>query len=387
MGLNISRLLSLPESRSTFLWGPRKSGKSTWLKRTFPNAWLIDLLRSDVFADYLARPALLREECLGKALEPGSLVILDEIQKIPALLDEVHWLIENLGVRFILTGSSARKLRRGQSNLLGGRAARRELKPLCMQEILPAPLELGNIMRRGLLPSHYLSADPDDQLRSYVGDYLKEEIAAEAVVQNLPAFSAFLRTAAVCNGELLNYQNVARDVGVSAKVVSSYFTILEDTLLGFRLSAWRRAAQRRLIQTDKFYLFDVGVANWLCRRRPSPGTPEFGKSFEHLVLMELLAFRAYQSLDLEFYYWRTASGLEVDFLVDDRRVAIEVKSSQRVHSSDLAGLTALSDDGPVGTRIIVALTSHPQLLSDRAGPVRVLPFLQFVAELWSGSLL
>ena len=390
MGRNITRLLSLPANRSTFLWGPRKSGKSTWLRHSLSEAWIIDLLQSDVFADYLSRPALLREQCLGKRLQPGSLVVLDEVQKLPALLDEVHWLIENCGLRFILTGSSARKMRRGQSNLLGGRAARRELKPLCMKEILPVELDgpsIEKIMRSGLLPSHYLSEDPEDELRSYVGDYLKEEIAAESVVQNLPAFSAFLRTAAICNGELLNYQNVARDVGVSAKVVSSYFTILEDTLLGYRLNPWRRAGSRRLIQTDKFYLFDVGVANWLCRRRPTTGTPEFGKSFEHLVLMELLAFRAYRSLDLEICFWRTASGLEVDFLVDDRRLAIEVKSSHRVHVSDLSGLSALSDEGPVGERIVVALVTQPLLLTDRAGTVRVLPFSQFVAELWSGALL
>jgi len=247
--------------------------------------------------------------------------------------------------------------------------------------------DLERVMVSGLLPPHFLSLDPLEDLRAYVSDYLREEIIAEGLVSNLPAFSEFLRVAALTSSELLNYTNVAREVGVSAKVVRGYFEILEDTLLGYRLRPWTRSTRRRLIQTEKFYLFDVGVTNYLTRRTPRIGTPEFGKSFEHYIFMELLAYRAYRTPELDIRYWRTSTGREVDFLLDDRALAIEVKASARVHEAELKSLTALAEDGSVKRRIVVSLETHPREVRDHCGLVVILPWRDFLSQLWSGALL
>lgn len=387
MSTIIQRELRLPDLKRTsvFLWGPRKTGKSYWIRRHLAGAPLIDLLQTDTFAEYASRPAILRERFgeRGAWARRGPIVI-DEIQKVPALLDEVHWLMENKHLTFLLTGSSARKLRRGHANLLAGRARRREMMPLCFPEI--PELNLQEIMISGLLPPHFLSSAPRDDLRGYVADYLKEEIAIEARVSNLPAFSEFLRVAALTSSELLNYVNVAREVGVSAKVVRGYFEILEDTLLGVRLAPWTRSRNRRMIQAEKFYLFDVGVANYLARRTPQMGTPEFGKSLEHYVLMELRAYRSYRMPELEIRYWRSSTGREVDFILDDKAVAIEVKASARVPNVEIAGLSTLAEDGPVGRRLMVCLESRPRVVRDRHGNVTFLPWRDFLRQLWSGDL-
>jgi predicted AAA+ superfamily ATPase len=383
----VSRVLALPDlaRHSVFLWGPRRTGKSFWIRQHLPGAPLVDLLQTDTFAEYASRPSLLRER-YATPTAPGRRgpIVIDEIQKVPALLDEVHWLIENRRMTFLLTGSSARKLRRGHANLLAGRARRRELRPLCFPEI--DRLDLEQAVVSGLLPPHFLSDDPTDDIRSYVNDYLKEEIVAEGLAVDLPAFSDFLRVAALTSSELLNYTNVAREVGVSAKVIRGYFDLLEDTLLGTRIAPWTKSRNRRLIVTPKFYLFDVGIANYLARRQPKPGTPEFGKSVEHLVLMELLAYRAYRALDLEIRYWRTSTGQEVDFLLNDREVAIEVKASARIVDLAIRSLTSLAEDGPVRRRIVVCLERQPRELSDRHGRVRILPMHAFLSELWAGKL-
>ncbi len=378
MGKIVRRLLELdlPRGRSAFLWGPRQVGKSHWLRERFAatDARFIDLLQTDVFADYASRPALLRER------HDGRLTIIDEVQKLPALLDEVHWLIENRKASFILTGSSARKLRRGHANLLAGRARRHELGPLCLPEIGSFTLEA--VLASGLLPPHFLSADPEADLRGYVADYLKEEIAAEAAVRNLPAFAAFLRAAALTNAELLNFANVARDCGVSAKIAQGYFEILEDTLLGARLAPWRRSKRRRLIQTDKFYFFDVGVANHLAGRRPRIGTPDFGKAFEHYVHMELSNYRRYRAPDLDLSYWRTSTGREVDFILGDMAAAVECKGSRKVHGPDLGGLRALGEEQHVGRRIVVCLETEPR----RVEGIEILPWRRFLEQLWAGEV-
>jgi uncharacterized protein len=231
--LKRSLAIDLPPKRSAFLWGPRKAGKTFWLRQTYPQHVRIDLLQTDVFGEYAARPALLRE----RYQDHQEMVVIDEVQMVPELLNEVHWLIENRGLSFLMTGSSARKVRRRHANLLGGRAWRYTMHPLTLLETEGFNLEA--VMVSGLLPPHFLSPDPIRDLRSYVADYLKEEIAAEAAVQSIPAFAEFLRVAALTNGELLNYTNVAREAGVSAKVVRGYFQILEDTLLGFRVTPWR----------------------------------------------------------------------------------------------------------------------------------------------------
>lgn len=375
----VSRLLDikLPAGRSAFLWGPRQVGKTTWLRHRYgaSDARFIDLLQTDVFADYAARPALLRER------HEGRLTIIDEIQKLPALLDEVHWLIENRRASFILTGSSARKLRRGHANLLAGRARRYELGPLSLREVEGFDLEA--VLASGLLPPHFLSEEPQADLRAYVADYLKEEIAAEAAVRNLPAFVEFLRATALTNAELVNNANVARDCGVSAKVVQGYFEILDDTLLGWRLPAWRKTRKRRLIQTDKFYFFDVGVANYLARRRPLQGTPDFGKSFEHYIGMELANYRRYREPDLDLAYWRTSTGREVDFVLGDMRAAIECKGAPRVDARDLAGLRALAGEQRTRRRIVVCLEREPRRTDDG---IEILPWRIFLDRLWEGGI-
>ena len=331
-----------------------------------------------MFGEYASRPALLRER-YGSA-SPQRIVI-DEVQKLPALLDEVHWLIERVGRSFLLTGSSARKLRRGHANLLAGRAWTRSMLPLCAGEL--PNLEFERALRAWLLPPHYLSEQPIEELRAYIGDYLREEIAGEALVRNVPAFAEFLRVAALTGSELLNYANVALESGVSAKVVRTYFEILEDTWLGFRLAPWQRKTRRRLIETEKFYLFDVGVSNFLAGRDPRHGSSDFGKAFEHLVLMELRAWQAYRSPDTPLRFWRTAGGAEVDFIVGDLDLAIEVKSSQRVHEGDLRGLKTLAEEQRVRRSLIVSLEREPRRIADG---VESLPWRVFTEKLWSGEL-
>jgi predicted AAA+ superfamily ATPase len=379
--MNIKKRLlniQLPPGKSAFLWGPRKVGKSYWIRQHLKDAVVINLLKTDVFADYISRPSLLRE----RYADNKNLIVIDEIQKVPDLLDEVHYLIEEKQCAFLLTGSSPRKLRRGHANLLGGRAWRYTMTPLTYNEI--SNFDLEKIMSTGLLPPHITSTDPKQDLRAYIADYLKEEIVAEAVVQNIPAFSDFLRIAAVTNGELLNYSNVARETGVSAKVVRNYFQILEDTLLGFRLQPWRNSKDRRLIDTEKFYLFDVGVANYLTGRTPEPFTPEFGKSFQHYILMELKAYQAYRNPELILHYWRTSTGQEVDFILGDMEVAIEIKSSKRVHETDTKNLMALDASHQPKRLILVSLESEPKKLKEN---IECLPWKVFLDALWAGEVI
>ncbi|MEE8399500.1 MAG: ATP-binding protein [Desulfobacterales bacterium] len=369
--------LQLPAGRSAFLWGPRKAGKTHWIKRHFGDEIIIDLLKTDVFADYATQPSLLRERYQGLK----GRIVIDEIQMVPDLLNEIHWMIENTDASFLMTGSSARKLRRGHANLLGGRAWRYTMTPLTYGETESFDLE--EIVVSGLLPPHFLSPDPVQDLRSYVADYLKEEIATEAAIQSMPTFAEFLRVAALTSGELLNYTNVGRETGVKAKVVRNYFQILEDTLLGYRVQPWRKAKRRRLIETEKFYLFDVGVANYLARRAPRIGTPEFGHSFENYILMELKAYQAYRNPELDIRYWRTSTGLEVDFILGEMDVAIEVKASRRIHSSHFKALMALQEEHKTKHALIVSLEEQPR----KPDPsIEVLPWQVFLERLWSGEL-
>ncbi|MCK4608710.1 MAG: ATP-binding protein [Gammaproteobacteria bacterium] len=374
----IDRILSiqLPPHKSAFLWGPRKVGKSHWIKHQLKDIVLIDFLKTDVFADFISRPALLRE----RYATTNQLIIIDEVQMVPEILNEVHWLIENCGTSFLLTGSSPRKLRKKHANLLGGRAWRYNMTPLSYIEIKDFDIE--QVVCTGLLPPHLLSSDPIQDLRAYVADYLKEEIAAEAVVQNIPAFAEFLRIAAITSGEMLNYTNVAAETGVSAKVVRSYFQILEDTLLGFRLSPWRKSNTRRLIETEKFYLFDIGVANYLARRKPLYGSREFGKSFEHFILMELKAYQAYKNPELQLSYWRTSSGMEVDFILGDMQLALEIKASQKIHEKHTKGLNALLQDQKVARAIIVSFEKEPKILNSK---IECLHWEIFLQMLWNNE--
>ena len=381
-----NRLLNLPPpgTETFFLWGPRQVGKSTLLKQQYPDARLIDLLKSDELRRYSTRPELLRQEIEAEPPDAAQQIVIDEVQKAPALLDEVHWLIENRGLRFALCGSSARKVRRGAANLLGGRALRYELRGLTAGE-LGADFDLDRILNHGYLPRMYESSRPRRMLDAYVADYLREEIAAEGLVRNLPAFSDFLDAAALSDAEMVNFTNVARECGVSGPTAKAYFGILEDTLLGNWLPAYRRRRKRRLTAAPKFYFADVGLVNRLARRGElSPGSELYGKAFENWVFHELSAFVGYTEADARLSYWRLPSGVEVDFLIGDIDVAVEAKASARINRGHLRGLRTLADEHPgVRRRIVVCLEPRPRRTDDG---IDVLPATAFVRRLWAGEL-
>jgi len=366
---------------SCFFWGARQTGKSTLLERLFPDAIRYDLLLSEEFERFNRRPSLLREELLaGKT--PRQPVIIDEVQKIPSLLDEVQWLIVNHKIPFILCGSSARKLKRGGANLLGGRALRYELYPLVYPEI--PDFNLLRALNHGLLPRHYLAGHSELLIQAYVGDYLKEEIAAEALSRNIPAFARFLEASAFSNGEVLNYVNIARDCGISSPTVKEYFQILEDTLLGYLVPSFQKKPKRRVIHAPKFFFLDVGVANHLLKRgKVVQGGEAFGKAFEHYIFQELAAHRSYSGTRYPLAYWRTASQIEVDFILGDHETAIEVKGSERTDERHLRGLKAFCQEYAVKRSVLVSLDQRPR----RIGKIDVLPWRTFLENLWAGEII
>jgi len=371
---------------SCFLWGPRQSGKSTLLKELFPDAIRYDLLLSTEFERLIKRPSLIREECEAQNINGENQkypIIIDEVQKVPAILDEVHWLIENKGLRFILCGSSARKLKRGHGNLLGGRAVRYELFPLVSSEI--PDFDLYRCLNHGMLPRHYLEENPVRLLNSYISDYLKEEIMAEALTRNIPAFSRFLESAALTNGEFLNYKNIAQDCGVSSPTVKEYFTILEDTLIGKVIHPFRKRPKRRVIGTPKFYFFDLGITGAMVRRKGVlPKSELFGRVFEHFIYQELIAHSQYSEIFYPVTFWRTASQLEVDFILGDHEVAIEVKGVEMVMDRHLKGLKAFMEEYSVKSAIIISLEMRPRRVY---GSIDILPYGLFLERLWNGKII
>jgi predicted AAA+ superfamily ATPase len=372
--------IDLGQHNAAFLWGPRKVGKTTLLKQLFPEAHYIDLLQSDLKTSMLLRPSLLREEV---AANHYDLVVVDEVQKVPALLDEVHWCLENTKTKFILCGSSARKLKHGAANLLGGRAWRFELFPLTTPEL--GEYRLARIFNHGLIPLHYAEEDPERSLRGYVLDYIDQEIHAEALTRNVPAFAKFLEAVAATHGRLINYSNIARDCGVASKTVREYFQILEDTLLGHTLEPWKKKKQRRLIETAKFYLFDVGVVRALSGMRLiQEGSEEFGRAFEHFLIEEIRAWTSYTENFLPLTYWRTSTGLEVDLIVGNLQLAIEFKAARKVDERDIKGLRALMEDQKVRQAAVVSQDSTIRKLP---GDIMVYPWQKFCEKLWAGDLL
>ena len=380
----IQRKLVLPEAaRETFfLWGPRQTGKTTLLRAAYPKAVWIDLLKAEEFRRYLQNPELLRLELPATGSVP--FVVIDEIQKVPALLDEVHWLHENRGARFALCGSSARKVRRGHANLLGGRAMRYELSGLVSAE-LAGEWSLDRMLNHGYLPPVYGAARPKPKLNAYVANYLKEEIAAEGLVRNLPVFSDFLNIASLSDTEIVNFSTIARDCGVSSPTAREYFQILEDTLLGKWLPSYRKRPKRRVIQAPKFYFTDLGVVNFLARRGSlEQGSELYGKAFENWCFHELSAYNQYSESYAELSYWRLASGIEVDFIVNDLEVAIEAKAVRRVTAGHLRSLRTLLDDhSRVGRRILVCCEDKPRTTEDN---IEILPAPVFAERLWRGEL-
>jgi predicted AAA+ superfamily ATPase len=358
--------------KSYFLFGPRQTGKTFLIRHTLGGMRVYDLLDASI---YLALSQNLSR--IAQELTPQDrIVIIDEIQRLPELLNEVHRLIEERGIRFLLTGSSPRKLRRGGINLLGGRARTKYLHPLTYRE-LGDRFDLVYAVNRGLLPSIYFSDDPYTDLKAYTGSYLQQEIMAEGATRNIPAFSRFLRVAALCNGTIVNFTNVANDTQVARTTVYEYFEILKDTLILHELPAWRKTKKRKPLASSKYYFFDIGVAASLLERKFHPGTPEFGEAFETYLFHELISYRNYISGE-PLSYWRSTSGFEVDFIIDDH-TAIEVKAKENLSLNDIKSLRALAEEKKLKRYLCVSLEPRMRKIGD----VIILPYKDFLEALWS----
>ncbi len=345
---------------------------------------MYDFLKTDLFLELSKNPSLLRQQLLAQKKEVFEHpVILDEVQKIPQVLDEVHWLIENTEIRFILCGSSARKLKRGQANLLGGRAWRYEMLPLTSVEI--GDIDLLRILNRGLIPDHYQQENYHKSINAYVRDYLKEEIFHEGLTRNIPAFSRFFEAMGYSHGQLTNYSNIARDCGVDSKTVKGYYQILIDTLLGTFVEPFKKRQHRKVInKMAKFYLFDVGVAGMITKRRLTEEKGEFfGQALEHFILMEILAHRSYKELDYDIHFWRTKTGLEVDFILGNGQVAVEVKGTSRVNSRNLRPLHAFNEEFTPQQAFMVCNERRRWL----SRGVTIIPWREFLSDLWAGKVI
>ncbi len=376
--------IDLPKGQSAFLWGPRKTGKSTFLKKRFPKSLVYDFLKTDLFFEFSKHPDHMRQQLLAQNPETlAEPVILDEVQKIPRILDEVHWLMENAGISFILCGSSARKLKRGQANLLGGRAWRYEMFPLTTNEI--GDMDLKRTLNSGTIPIHYLQPQYKRSLTAYVHDYLKEEVFDEGLIRNVPAFSRFFDAMGYSHGQLTNYSNIARDCGVDSKTVKEYYQILVDTLLGTMVEPFKRKQGRQVIsRAPKFYLFDVGVATTITKQRINEEKGEwFGQAFEHFIFTELNAHRSYSELLYDIHFWRTKTGLEVDFILNSGEVAIEVKGTDRVDPRDLKPLMTFMEEYTPRHAYVVC---NEKTKRTQKG-ITIIPWKEFLQDLWKGAII
>jgi len=374
-GQQVDRLINLQallEKKSHFLLGPRQTGKTFLVQHTLKNARVYDLLDYAVYLALSQNPGRMAQELSPK----DRIVVIDEIQRLPELLNEVHRLIESRGLRFLLTGSSARKLRRGGVNLLGGRARTKYLHPLTYKE-LGNRFDLRTATERGLLPSIYFSDDPRADLQSYAGSYLQQEIVAEGATRNVPAFSRFLKVAAFCNGTIVNFTKVANDAQVKRTTVYEYFEILKDTLVLYELPAWRKTKKRKPLASSKYYFFDVGVVSSLQGRRFRPGTPEFGEALETYLMHELTSHSDYVSQE-SLGYWRSTTGFEVDFIIGDH-TAIEVKAKENVSLQDLKSLRALAEEKQLKRYLCVSLEPRARKIEG----ISVLPLTDFLEALWN----
>ncbi|MBW2642457.1 MAG: ATP-binding protein [Deltaproteobacteria bacterium] len=373
----IKRLVDLNvllDKKSHFLLGPRQTGKTFLIHRTLKNVRVYDLLDSEIYLALSRNPGRISEE-----LQPQDrIVVIDEIQRLPELLNEVHRLIETRGIRFLLTGSSARKLRRGGINLLGGRARTKYLHPLTYKE-LNGYFDLFLAIERGLIPSIYFSDDPRADLQAYAGAYLQQEILAERVTRNIPAFSRFLRVAAFCNATIVNFTNVANDAQVARTTVYEYFEILKDTLILYELPAWRKSKKRKPLASSKYYFFDVGAVAVLQEREFRAGTPEFGEAFETYLMHELKSYSDYISGE-QLSYWRSTSGFEVDFIIGDH-TALEVKAKKNLSPNDIKSLRMLAEEGKLKRYICVSMEPRRR----KIGNIDILPYKEFLESLWNGA--
>ncbi len=376
------RALDLRETvrhKSIFLFGPRQTGKSTLVRETFPDAAYYDLLEADTFRELSARPEYLRQTLKAEQ----SIVVVDEVQKLPALLDEIQLLLDrNKKLRFVLTGSSARKLKRGAANLLGGRAWICRLHPLVSIELDDS--RLLDRLNRGSLPAIIDSEHYREDLKAYVGTYLREEIRAEGLTRSIENFSRFLEVAGLTSGEQINFAAVADDAGFPPRTVREHYQILEDTLVGHQIPAYQKTSKRKPVATAKFFFFDIGVANTLKRIRGiEAGSDTYGRALEHLVFLELRAYLDYRRLDHDLTYWRSRSQFEVDFVVGDQ-LGVEVKSKTRVSPRDYKGLLALGEEVKLKRKLVVCGEKQRRRADDG---VEILPPVDFFRELWAGNLL
>ena len=382
MKTNLKRILNFNNlNDSVFLFGARQTGKTTLLLERFPDVPYYDLLETDTFERFQRNPSLLRQELM--LLPDESWVVIDEIQLIPVLLNEVHWLITRKNLKFVLSGSSARKLRRRGVNTLGGRASRIVLYPLVSAEI--PDFDILKAVNNGMLPRHYMASDTEikDRLQAYISVYLKEEIKAEALVRNLSTFNRFLEIAALTNGEMVNYNNIARECGVDGKTIKEYFSILYDTLIGYEVPAYQKHIKRRLNQAPRFYFFDVAIPSYLTRKGYlQPGSSDFGHAFEHLMIQEIIAYLGYYKYENALSYWHTYSGLEVDAVLGDAEVAIEFKSRTEIQNNHLKGLRAFKEEHPKARLIVVSLDPRPR----QWGDIEIMPAQMFLKQLWSKNI-
>ena len=359
-----------------FLFGARQTGKSTLLKERFKGAVYYDLLDPNLKKAFKRNPNSLKEALWDKPA--GTLVIIDEIQKVPELLDIVHILMVDKGLFFILSGSSARKLKRSGANTLGGRAIPETLYPLVWPEV--TDFQIDRAVQNGMIPRHYMVEDATKRLSGYVKVYLDEEIREEGEVRELDAFERFMEVAAISDGEMLNYSNIASDCGVSAKTVKSYFQILYDTLIGYEIPAFRKEIKRKIVQAPKFYYFDVGLANYLMGRHSlKRGTDDYGHAFEHFVMQEIMAYKGYNDKRDVISYWHTYDKKEVDVVIGDAKVAIEIKSTEHVETKHKKGLKAFKEEHPDCRLILVSLDP----ISRKSGDTELIYVLDFLKLLWN----
>lgn len=370
------------EEDSVFLFGARQTGKTTLMLDKFPKVKFYDLLETDTYERLSRNPSLFRQEL--EMCKEGELVIVDEIQSLPSLLNEVQWLIVRKRLRFILSGSSARKLKRSGVNMLGGRALYKTLYPLVSAEI--PDFNLDRAINQGMIPRHYLAQpkDLEKRLQAYVSIYLKEEIKAESLVRKLTSFNRFLEVAALTDGEMVNYVNIAQDCGIDSKTVKEYFSILEETLIGYMVPSYTKAIKRKVRQSPRFYFFDVALPNYLLKRKNlSVGSEDYGHAFEHLMIQEIIAYLGYNKEDLSaLAYWHTYTELEVDAVLGDAEVAIEFKSCKEVQTKHLKGLKAFKEEYTEARLIIVSNDVAPRKMGD----IEVMPACYFLKELWAGRI-
>lgn len=383
--------IKLPSEQSAFLWGARQTGKSCYLKQRYPSSVYYDLLNTHEITRLTREPHLLYEEISALAKEKlKHPIIIDEIQKVPELLNEVHRLIEDRRAQFILCGSSARQLKNQSTNLLGGRAWVYHMYPLVSAEI--AQFGLLRALQHGLIPRHYDAHSEfiNDYLQAYLDIYLTEEIRNEGLVRNLKGFARFLDVAGLSNGQMVNANNIARDCSIDRVTVQGYYQILIDTMLGYHIYPYRKKVKRDIISaTPKFYLFDVGVANYLAKQTVIDLKGQAaGQSFEHFILMELQAYLGYSRKNTEISYWRTKTGLEVDFILGDAKVAIEVKISEQVHQQDLKGLISFCEEHPRVRPVVVSQDKHARKLELNSElSIDILPWALFLQQLWAGEII